>query len=685
MIKVGVDIGGTFTDIVCVRDDRTLHGAKVPSTPEELIRGVLEAVDALVETTGLDRAEISELAHSSTIATNAILEGKGARVGMLTNKGFEDVLEIGKQNRSRLYDLFLDPETPSFIAPRRVRIGVDGRVDAEGRVVTPLDEAGVATAARHLVDRHGVEALAVCYLFSFRNPEHERRTRDIVRGLYPTLGVSLSSDVMPVAREYPRACLTAFDAYIRPAGETYLRALEKVLAGYGAGIRLQIMLSRGGLSSVDRAVRRPAMMIASGPAAGVIGAQVVGDEVGIADFVSVDVGGTSADIALVTDGRARRTTEGRIKGYPLPLPMVDVVSIGAGGGSIVWLDSDGGLRVGPQSAGARPGPACYRHGGVDATATDASVVLGYLNPDYFAGGRVRLDPEAAWRAVGAIGERLGLAPAQAAHGIHRVLNARMADQIKLMTLLRGHDPRDLWLLVAGGAGPIHGGPLLRELGMRGVIVPRTPGLIAAYGLLVADVEHDHAQTVHIPTMAVDYEAINGLVAGFDDAGRRELGEEGVPAGEIEMRATVDLRYVGQSYELEVPIECPVGPGAMEAAVSAFHEAHARVYGHSMAEDPTEILNVRVTHVARTPRPAIGSDGERRAPAKPRVHRDVYFAEAGDYVATPVFDRHALPAGLELPGPAVLEQRDTTTVVVPGQVCRVHPTGHLLISQAGGAR
>lgn len=374
MIKVGVDVGGTFTDIVCVKSDGTLFGNKVSSTPGEVMVGVLNAIDTIADLAQIERERIGMLVHSSTVATNAILEGKGARIGMLMTAGFEDVLEIGKQSRSKLYDLFLDPETPSFIAPRRVRRGVEQRIDSHGNEVVALNEGDVVENVRYLVEQQRVEAIAVCYLFSFRNPDHERRTLELIREIDPDLQVSLSSEVMPVTREYRRACVTAFDSAIRPVVQTYLSQLQQALKSGGRSTRLEIMLSRGGLASVDRAIRRPAMMIASGPAATVIGAQVIGEEVGIGDFVSIDIGGTSADVAMVTKGRARRTTDSCIKGYPMPLPTIDVVSIGAGGGSIAWFDDGGGLHVGPQSAGSRPGPACYPNGGADATVTDASLV-----------------------------------------------------------------------------------------------------------------------------------------------------------------------------------------------------------------------------------------------------------------------------------------------------------------------
>lgn len=677
MIKVGVDVGGTFTDIVCVKGDQKLYGAKVSSTSGEVIVGVLNAIDAIAEIAQIDKDRVSMLVHSSTVATNAILEGKGARIGMLMTAGFEDVIEIGKQSRSKLYDLFLDPETPSFIAPRRMRRGVEQRIDAQGEEVVPLDEQNVLDAVRYLVERQGVEAIAVCYLFSFRNPDHELRTRQLIHEIYPALPVSLSSEVMPVAREYRRACVTAFDSSIRSVVETYLRQLQEALRSNGASTRLEIMLSRGGLGSVDRAIRRPAMMIASGPAAAVIGAQQIGEEVGIGDFVSIDIGGTSADVSMVTAGQARRTTESCIKGYPMPLPTIDVVSIGAGGGSIVWFDVGGGLHVGPQSAGSKPGPACYPNGGQDATVTDASMVLGYLNPDNFAHGRIRLNADASRRVVASVAKRLGVELPEAASGIHRVVNASMADQIRLMTLMRGHDPSGLWLMAGGGGGAVHASALARELRMRGVIVPAAPGLIAAVGLLMANIEHDFAQTVHIRTADLKLEEINRQFAAFERDGLAELAKDGVAPDDVEVRASVDIRYVGQSYEIEIPVAYPMTEAAVAEMVEALHQEHGRLYGHSKPQDPTEILNLRITLAAATPKPGLRTEACSHSSIA-KFTRPVYFAETGDYVPTPVYDRASLPSGTSIQGPAILEQQDTTTVVLPGDVCTVHSSGHLLI-------
>src|SRR5688572_20967891 len=499
-IQIGVDIGGTFTDIVALDAGGRLALAKVPSTPKDLLDGIAEATTRVLKLAGAAPADVARFIHGTTIATNAILEQKGATTAILATEGFEDVLELFRSKRSRMYDLGMDPEVPTFLAPRRRRFGVRERLDAKGRVLVPLDEDDVRVAVQKL-QAQGVAAVAVCYLFSFVNPAHERRTRDIIAEVAPELSVSLSSEVDPTFREYERLCVTAFDAYLGPVVKRYLAGLADTLRGLGVpGVPL-IMRSRGGIVSAALAAQQPVTLFLSGPAGGVIGASFAAERSGVKDFVSLDMGGTSNDVAMVRDGTPLLASEGAIGAYPVRTPMVDVNTIGAGGGSIAWIDAAGGLRVGPRSAGAEPGPACYARGGDEATVTDASVVLGYLNPARFAGGALALDVAAAERAVAAIGRRLGVDAVTAAAGIHRVVNARMADQIRLVTIKRGYDPRQFALLVLGGAGPVHGAALAAEMGMPEVLVPEAPGVLAAFGLLAAAIEHQHARTLQAPTDA----------------------------------------------------------------------------------------------------------------------------------------------------------------------------------------
>src|SRR5262249_3579807 len=548
-VQIGVDIGGTFTDIVALDGEGRLAIAKVPSTPKDLLDGIGAAVGKVLALAGARPGDVERFIHGTTVATNAVLEQKGAVTALLTTEGFEDVLELGRQKRSRMYDLEMDPETPSFLAPGRRRVGIRERVDARGAVLVPLDDDQVRAVVRKLRGQ-GVQAIAVCYLFSFVNPAHERRTRELCAEVAPEISVSLSSEVDPTFREYERLCVTAFDAYLGPVVKRYLAGLADTLGDLGIGVVPLIMRSRGGIVSAALAAQQPVTLFLSGPAGGGIGAGFAAERSGLRDFVSLDMGGTSNDVAVVRSGAPLLASEGAIGLYPVRTPMVDVNTIGAGGGSIAWIDGAGGLRVGPRSAGAEPGPACYGRGGDAATVTDASVVLGYLNPERFAGGALTLDVAAAERAVGAIGRRPGGDTIPAAAGSHRVVNARMADQIRLVTIKRGYDPRQFSLVVLGGAGPVHGAALAAEMGMAEVLVPEAPGVLAAFGLLAAAIEHHHARTLQARTDVADLRDVNDCLADLDAAGRARMREEGAPAGGVRAGGAARRRSGGPARRLE---------------------------------------------------------------------------------------------------------------------------------------
>jgi N-methylhydantoinase A len=678
-VQIGVDIGGTFTDIVALDGAGRLALTKVPSTPKDLLDGIGAAVTRVLALAGARPADVERFIHGTTVATNAILEQKGAVTAILTTEGFEDVLELGRMKRSRMYDLTMDPEVPTFLAPRRRRLGVRERLDARGRVLVPLDEDGVRRAVRDL-RAQGVQAVAVCYLFSFVDPAHERRTREIVAEVAPEISVSLSSDVDPTFREYERLCVTAFDAYLGPVVKRYLAGLADTLRGLGVpGVPL-IMRSRGGIVSAALAARQPVTLFLSGPAGGVIGAGFAAGRSGVRDFVSLDMGGTSNDVAVVRDGTPLLASEGAIGPYPVRTPMVDVNTIGAGGGSIAWIDAAGGLRVGPRSAGADPGPACYGRGGDAATVTDASVVLGYLNPARFAGGTLALDAAAAERAVAAIGRRLGVDTVTAAAGIHRVVNARMADQIRLVTIKRGYDPRQFALVVLGGAGPVHGAALAAEMGLAEVLVPEAPGVLAAFGLLAAAIEHHHARTLQARTDIADLDAVNRCLGELDAAGRARMREEGVPADQVRVGYAADMRYVGQAYELEVPLAVPVTRARMPQVLAAFHAVHERVYGYARTQQPVEFVNFRAVHTYPLPRPRVAPAARATGPAADARlgERPAYF---GGFRPTAIYERSRLPLGSRLEGPAIVEQSDTTTVIPPGVTAVVDDAGNLRLRRA----
>ena len=679
-MQIGVDIGGTFTDIVALDRDGRLALAKVPSTPKDLLEGIGVATHRILEIAGAKAGDVDRFIHGTTVATNAILEQKGAVTAVLTTAGFEDVLELGRMKRSRMYDLAMDPETPTFLAPRRRRVGVRERLDAKGRVLVPLHEDDVRESVLALCAQ-GVSAIAVCYLFSFVNPAHEQRTREIVAALAPEISVSLSSEVDPTFREYERLCVTAFDAYLGPVVKRYLAGLADTLHGLGVSAPPLIMRSRGGIVSAALAAQQPVTLFLSGPAGGVIGARFAAERSGVRDFVSLDMGGTSNDVGVVHAGAPLLAGEGSIGPYPVRTPMVDVNTIGAGGGSIAWIDGAGGLRVGPRTAGAEPGPACYGRGGDDATVTDASVVLGYLNPARFAGGAMRLDVAAAERAVAAIGQRIGVDCVAAAAGIHRVVNARMADQIRLVTIKRGYDPRQFSLVVLGGAGPVHGAALAAEMDMAEVLVPEAPGVLAAFGLLAAAIEHHHARTLQARTDVADLRDVNSCLADLDAAGRARMREEGAPAGEVRVAYAADMRYVGQAYELEVPIAAPLTRERVAEVVAAFHATHERIYGYARPQQTAEFVNFRAVHTYQLPRPQVKPAARASGTlADARIgERRAYF---GGYLPTTIYERARLPLGARLAGPAIVEQDDTTTVIPPGVTALVDDAGNLRLRRDG---
>jgi len=678
-VQIGVDIGGTFTDIVALDGEGRVALAKVPSTPKDLLDGIGAAVGKVLALAGAPPGDVERFIHGTTVATNAVLEQKGAVTAVLTTEGFEDVLEMGRQKRSRMYDLEMDPETPSFLAPGRRRVGIRERLDARGAALVPLDEGQVRAAVQTL-RAQGVQAIAVCYLFSFVNPAHEQRTRELCAEIAPEISVSLSSEVDPTFREYERLCVTAFDAYLGPVVKRYLAGLADTLRGLGIRAVPLIMRSRGGIVSAALAARQPVTLFLSGPAGGVIGAGCAAERSGVRDFVSLDMGGTSNDVAVVRSGAPLLASEGSIGPYPVRTPMVDVNTIGAGGGSIAWIDAAGGLRVGPRSAGAEPGPACYGRGGDAATVTDASVVLGYLNPERFAGGALTLDVGAAERAVGAIGRRLGVDTITAAAGIHRVINARMADQIRLVTIKRGYDPRQFSLVVLGGAGPVHGAALAAEMGMAEVLVPEAPGVLAAFGLLAAAIEHHHARTLQARTDVADLAAVNRCLAELDAAGRARMHEEGVAAADVHVAYTADMRYVGQAYELEVPIAAPVAAERVPDIVAAFHAVHERVYGYARTQQTVEFVNFRAVHTYRLPRPVVRPSAQAHGRLDDaRVgERRAYF---DGFVSAAIYERARLPLGARLAGPAIVEQMDTTTVIPPGVTAVVDDAGNLRLRRA----
>jgi len=675
--QLAVDIGGTFTDVVVRDAGGRLRYFKIPTTRRDESQAVLEAVRRIRDDWQVEPGRIERFVHGTTVATNAVLERKGAKVGLIATQGFKDVLEIGRQMRHRMYDIILSSETPAFLIPGHLRRGVPERIAADGAVVEPLDEEALMRQVADLVEQ-GVDALAICFLFSFANPVHEQRAKALIATAWPDLTLAVSHEIDPAFREYERTVVTGFDAYVKPVIDRYLLRLENGLQGCGVRAPFQVMQSRGGLMASKVARQRPVRLFLSGPAAGVIGAQIVGKAAGVDDLITVDIGGTSSDIALISKGKAMIRAEGVIDGYPVRVAMVDVNSIGAGGGSIAWIDAAGGLRVGPRSAGSEPGPACLGRGGEQPTVTDASIVLGYLNPEYFAGGSLKLYPEKSRDAIMEnIAQPLGVTVEQAALGIHRIVNAQMAEGIRLVSIRQGLDPRRFSLMPLGGGGAVHIIPLARELGVSRIVVPRYPGVLSAAGLLAAPIEHESSLAYGKSLDASQMPDIRAALATLDAQCAALMRDEDVSANSRVVRYYADVCYVGQAYSIEVPL-LPDADDPCGALYEAFLQAHARIYGYG-ARTPARIVNLRAVHQAG------GQDRIDAAAYRPvdeaphRGRRAILAANHDGPTLTDVYRREAMPAGFSFRGPAIVEQADTTTLVEPGWAGQIDDGGNLILT------
>ena len=682
-VRVAVDIGGTFTDATLIDEETgSVAIAKVLTTPSDPSDGFMQALARALAEGGGEAGRVRLVVHATTVATNAIIEGRIARSGFVTTDGFRDLLEIARQVRPTLYDTLF--EKPRPLVPRDRAVGVRERLGPTGEVLLPLEDDSVREAAA-ILRREGVESVAVCLLHSYVNPAHEQRIGTILAEELPGVPVSLSAEVAPEFREYLRASTTVINAVIRPVVERYLERIEGRLAAAGVQAKLLVMQSSGGVFSSEAARARPVFMVESGPAAGVIASAHLGETLGLPDILSFDMGGTTAKVGLIQGGQPSVTKDynvggqagagiggASLSGYPVRTPVVDLVEIGAGGGSIAWVDSGGLLRVGPQSAGADPGPVCYGRGGIEPTVTDANLVLGRLNPAYFLGGEIGLDVEGARRAIEEhCAEPLGLSVTAAANGIVEIANAAMVNALQLISVQRGYDPRDFVLVGFGGAGPVHANALARDAEMPTLLIPRSPGIFSATGLLTTDLKRDAAVTIMRRLDALDAAEAEAAFVQLEDAGRAELEREGVAPEAIEFVRQLDLRYVGQSYELTIPAGADL--------VERFHAEHDRTYGFSAPAEPVEVVSIRLSSVGRIAKPAphrLVLTG----PAVPKEHRPVFFAEAGDHLDCPIYDRYLLPAGTTLSGPAVVEELDSTTVVHPGFALRVDEFGNLIIER-----
>ena len=681
-VRVGIDVGGTFTDtLVADPEGGPLVRAKVPSTPSDPSVGILTGLAQGLQIRGVAMGDVAYFAHGTTVATNALLERRGASVGLITTDGFRDLLEIGRQARPDLYDLQI--EKPEPLVPRNLRLQVAERIYYDGSVITPVDMEQLDEAIR-LLAHSEVEAVAVCFLHSYVNPVHEERVLARLQEALPNAYLSISSQVNPEFREVERLTTTVVNAYVGPVINRYVGNLKRHLSDRGVGASPYVSQSNGGLISLDEAMRRPVRILLSGPSVGVMGAARVGEEAGFRNLITFDMGGTSADVSLIQDGVPRTATEREVAGYRLRSAMVDIHTVGAGGGSVAWQDAGGLLKVGPHSAGADPGPACYGKGGDQPTVTDAHVVLGSLNSKHLLGGSMPIEAQRSRDAIADLGGRLGLPPRDTASGVVSVVVANMVRAIRLVSVQRGHDPRDYTLVSFGGAGPLHSGWIARELHIPCALVPSSPGLLCAFGLLVSDMRSNLAHTRLVEMEEARPEMLENTFALLRDDGDAWLSREGIPPEQRVFNRFVDMRYRGQNYELTIEAPSDItGPGGMEELARRFHAAHERSYGYAATDEPVQMVTFRMEAVGMAPRiPAQGAPlGSTEAGTAVvggrRVHLD------GRDWDCPIYDREGLDPGNRITGPAVIEQMDTTTLVLPDQRARVDGHRNLLIDTGTG--
>src|SRR5262245_6128834 len=679
MWRVGVDSGGTFTDM-CLVDEATgeVRVWKVPSTPDDPSRAITQGVVEGLRATGDPAAAVSYFGHGTTVATNTLIQHRGAVTGLITTGGFRDLLEIGRQRRPHLYDLQADK--PPVLVPRALRAEVAERMRHDGRVETALDEAEVRRAVRALA-RAGARSVAVCFLYAYVDPTHERAVRRILEEECPDVFVTCSHEVAPEFREYERLSTVVVNAYLGPVMEGYLTRLGPRLIEAGVATPPHITQSNGGVMTFETARAQPVRTVLSGPATGVVGGLEVGVLAGFRDLITFDMGGTSTDVSLVEDGRPKLAGELEVHGYPLKTPALDIHTVGAGGGSIAYIDSGGLLKVGPRSAGAVPGPVCYGLGGKEPTVTDANVVLQTLNPTHLLGGRMAIDRARAEAAIARLAHRLGLDVMATAQGIVSVVTANMAKAIRVISVQRGHDPREYTLVAFGGAGPLHAARLARELEIPRILVPRNPGILCALGLLLTDLRTDHAQT---RLMTITEAMLHRMVETFSELERRAalwFDREGIAPSARTVRRTVDMRYAGQNYELPVPFpDEATGPALLKALTDGFERAHAQMYGYTASEEPIQAVTFRLEAIGAVPHADIRAHPSVPAGAEPTPagSREVWLAETRGFVACPVFDRDRLGHGHRIVGPAVIEQMDATTLLLPDQRATVDPYLNLII-------
>ena len=689
--RVGVDVGGTFTDLVSIDEEGRIKVVKTPSTPDDPSIGIENAIAKA----GLELKDVIFFSHGATVGINTVIQNRGVRTAIVTTKGFRDIMELRRgqrviHNPTDMYNLQMDlPQDYvggySPLVERPFRFEVPERVDYQGNVLKKLDEDAVRRIAQEIRDKD-VKAIAICYYFSFVNPAHEHRTKEIIREMLPDISISVSSEILPIIREYERLSTTTINAYIMPIMQAYLVNLRHKLTALGYHKDYYIMQSSGGIMSSKLAALRPVYTIDSGPAAGVSAAAQLGTILGYPNVISFDMGGTTAKVCIIRNGKSEVTTNFWIDGkYFIGVPVMDMVEIGAGGGSIVWLDSAGAVHVGPQSAGADPGPVCYRRGGTEPTVTDADLVLGYINGNYFLGGDMTVDVSAAKSAIQEkVADKLGINMAEAAHGIYRLINANMLGAMRVVTVQRGYDPRDFSLLVHGGTAAVHAVRLAQELHIPRVVCPLTPGAFSALGLITADAKYDTYRSYVSQTSRANPKLIEEIYRELKEEAVSKVLELGFEKEKIRVLHTIDMRYVGQSHEisLQVPAEIVenMNGDSIRALERMFHGQHQSLFGHSSPDAAVEFFTLSVSAIGPTDKGRMFEieKGTAISEQAKKGTRRVYFKEFNGYEDCSTFDRLRLKANNVISGPAIIEQMDTTIVIPPNQVAKVDQYGNIVI-------
>ncbi len=677
-VKLAVDIGGTFTDLIFIDDDsKELNVVKVPSKPKNPEKAVEDGLQKIKALYGVQPQDIIFFIHGTTVATNALLEGKGVPVALLVTEGFQDVLFIARQDRPKLYDIFEKRPVPPV--KRRFIYGVPERIAFDGKVLKSLDEEIIVNICRDIKAK-GIHSIAACYLNSYCNFEHELKTKEIIESVFPEADVSLSCEVLPELGEYERMSTTVINSSILPKMKEYISRLDDILQNQKVASALHIVQSNGGIMTAQTATEKCVNTILSGPAGGALGGVMQGQAVGMDNVITLDVGGTSADISLAYQGNLGFENEVEVGGYPVKARVIDVHTIGAGGGSIAWIDTGGALRVGPQSAGADPGPACYDIGGTEPTVTDANTVLGRLNPKALVGGAMQIDKGKSFEVINEkIAKPFGLSVEQAAEGIIKVMNMNMIRGIRYVSVEKGYDPREFALIVFGGGGPLHAVELAKELEIKNVIVPRFPGVNSAFGMLMADFRFDYVRTYLKKLGASEKDFLTEGFKELEEQALEEMRKNGVATEKVSLFYSLDLRYLGQRHPIEVPIPSDQIRN-MDNIVNTFHELHLRKYGFEVRDNEIELMNFRLASIGAVVKPVLEKfekqTDETILESALKETRPVFLD--GDYCDCPVYARDLLLTGQQIRGPAVLEQLDTTSLVFPGQTAVVDEFLNLII-------